>query len=544
MKKLSLRSKIVVIGVVLPLIFTLVLFVMYAISSRREAQEALIQKARTVASSSQSIRETAEKNWDLGIISTDKLREWADAGDTEKLVSSVPVATAWQTAQADGERNGYEFRVPKFEPRNPANKPNKLEAEVLTKLKNESLEEYYVVDSDSQTLHYFQPIRLTESCMACHGDPAQAQTLWGNDQGLDPLGAPMENWKIGEIHGAFEVVQSLAPAQAAIRTSLAKAGVVLLIGIVVIGLCFFFAIGHWVEKPIFNVAKLLRGGSDQVDNAAHQVAEAAQLLAEGACSQAATTEEISAAMEEMSSMTAQNADHAQQANTLATSARQSAEAGNRSTQLMDQAIQDIQQSSSETAKIIKVIDDIAFQTNLLALNAAVEAARAGEAGKGFAVVAEEVRNLAMRSAEAAKNTTAMIEQSVENAEKGVEITEGVTKSLSEIVNSIGQTADLISEIAAASNEQNGAVRQIHQSLTQMETTTQSNAASSQESSSAAAEMQHQAQEVNRVTMELIAMIRGAATSEDSSSDPKQKNFSLTDETFHRISKSPRKHVTA
>ena len=418
MRNMSLRNKIVAIGVVLPFVFTVALLVMYSIQSRRQAVDALLQKAKTVCSSSHSVRENAERSWDLGIVTTDKLLEWARQGDKERVVSSVPIATAWQTAQADGKKNGYEFRVPKYEPRNPANQPDAMEADVLNRMKAESLDEYYTIDKKTNALHYFQPIRLSQSCMVCHGDPSRSETLWGNDRGLDPTGEPMENWKVGEVHGAFEVIQSLAPAQAILRDSLAKAGTILVIGMLLIATTFFFAIRRWVEKPIFTIAQSLGEGSGQVNEASVQVSEAANLLAEGVSSQAATTEEISAAMEQMSSMTGQNADNAQKARMLAQNARESAEAGDRSTQLMNQAIQDIQQSSAETANIIKVIDEIAFQTNLLALNAAVEAARAGEAGKGFAVVAEEVRNLAMRSADAAKNTASMIEQSVENAQKG------------------------------------------------------------------------------------------------------------------------------
>jgi len=180
---------------------------------------------------------------------------------------------------------------------------------------------------------------------------------------------------------------------------------------------------------------------EQVASASNQVSSASQSLAEGATEQAASLEETSSSLEEMASMTKQNADNAQQANTLAGEAQKAANDGNGAMQRMNDAINEIQKSSDETAKIIKVIDEIAFQTNLLALalNAAVEAARAGEAGKGFAVVAEEVRNLAMRSAEAAKNTTALIEESTKNAKNGVDIASEVSKKLEDIVQSISKT---------------------------------------------------------------------------------------------------------
>jgi len=166
----------------------------------------------------------------------------------------------------------------------------------------------------------------------------------------------------------------------------------------------------------------------------------------------------------------------EQANTLASDARTAADDGTQAMGKMSDAINDIQKSSDETAKIIKVIDEIAFQTNLLALNAAVEAARAGETGKGFAVVAEEVRNLAMRSAEAAKNTTAMIAESVKNAKNGVDIAGEVEKTLSEIVTGVGKTTELVGEIAAASQEQAQGIDQVNTAVAQMDKVTQQNAA--------------------------------------------------------------------
>ena len=231
---------------------------------------------------------------------------------------------------------------------------------------------------------------------------------------------------------------------------------------------------------------------EQVSSAGQQISASSQTLAEGSTEQAASLEETSSSLEEMAAMTKQNADNAQQANTLAAEARKAAGAGTESMVRMSAAIKDIQKSSDQTAKIIKVIDEIAFQTNLLALNAAVEAARAGEAGKGFAVVAEEVRNLAMRSAEAAKNTANMIEESVKNSKNGVDIATEVGKVLDEIVQSIGKTTDLVSEIAAASAEQAQGIDQVNTAVAQMDKVTQQNAANAEESASAAEELSSQA----------------------------------------------------
>ncbi len=239
----------------------------------------------------------------------------------------------------------------------------------------------------------------------------------------------------------------------------------------------------------------------QVSSASGEISSGAQSLAEGANEQASSLEEVSSSLEEMSSMTKQNADNSNQAKILATEAKAAANEGDESMKKMAEAIREIKQSSDNTAKIIKSIDDIAFQTNLLALNAAVEAARAGEAGKGFAVVAEEVRNLAMRSAEAAKNTANMIEESVKNSDRGVNITEEVAKSLGQIVDRTQKVGDLIAEIAAASNEQALGIEQVNTAVAQMNQVTQSNAANSEESASASEELSSQAAELANMVSE-------------------------------------------
>jgi methyl-accepting chemotaxis protein len=333
-----------------------------------------------------------------------------------------------------------------------------------------------------------------------------------------------------------------ARAQSTFQTTLSLiATIVGVVLAVVLGMVMTRAI----TRPIHRIITGLTTGSEQVASAAGQVSAASQSLAEGATEQAAGLEETSSSLEEMSSMTKQNADNAQQANTLASEARKAADTGAESMTRMSRAINDIQKSSDETAKIIKVIDEIAFQTNLLALNAAVEAARAGEAGKGFAVVAEEVRNLAMRSAEAAKNTASMIEESVKNARNGVDIAAEVGKVLDEIVQSIGKTTNLVGEIAAASQEQAQGIDQVNTSVSQMDKVTQQNAANAEESASASEELSNQAESMNEIVGELIALVGGAAAKNTNCRDsrparrtvPKQakaRPLRPSDGTWHKI----------
>jgi methyl-accepting chemotaxis protein len=251
-----------------------------------------------------------------------------------------------------------------------------------------------------------------------------------------------------------------------------------------------------VNSAIANLETALnqaRDAAGQVNSASVQISDGSQSLASGANEQASSLEEISASLEELTSMTNQNADNASQANTLAEEAKNASAKGTESMVRMSDAINKIQESAEQTAKIVKTIDEIAFQTNLLALNAAVEAARAGDAGKGFAVVAEEVRSLAARSAEAAKNTADMIEESGKNAEGGVRISEEVAGSLTEIQQQSNKTADLMAEIAAGSKEQAAGLTQINDGVSQMDTVTQKNAANSEQSAAAAEELSAQAQ---------------------------------------------------
>jgi methyl-accepting chemotaxis protein len=236
---------------------------------------------------------------------------------------------------------------------------------------------------------------------------------------------------------------------------------------------------------------------NQIGSAASQVADSSQTLSQGATEQAASLQEISASMNQITSQTQLNADNAGQASMLAGQARDSADRGNRQMSEMVDAMAAINESGHSISKIIKAIDEIAFQTNLLALNAAVEAARAGQHGKGFAVVAEEVRNLAARSAKAAQETSALIEDAVTRAEHGSKIADRTAEALTEITTGITRVADLAAEISAASSEQAQGLEQINIGLGQIDQATQQNTASAEESAAAAEQLSSMAAELNR-----------------------------------------------
>ena len=260
-------------------------------------------------------------------------------------------------------------------------------------------------------------------------------------------------------------------------------------------------LGHALRTMSENLNQLVGQVNEsavQIDSGSSQVSDASQSLSQGSVEQASSLEEISSSMTEIGSQTKANADNATQANQLAASAMHSAEKGTSQMQQMVSAMTDIDESSQQISKIIKVIDDIAFQTNLLALNAAVEAARAGKHGKGFAVVAEGVRSLAGRSAKAAHETGELIEGASKKVQSGTLIAGQTEEALCGIVTEITKVADLVGEIASASNEQAQGISQVSIGLQQIDGVTQQNAANAEETASESEELSSQATIMQRL----------------------------------------------
>ncbi|MCL2077727.1 MAG: methyl-accepting chemotaxis protein [Oscillospiraceae bacterium] len=260
---------------------------------------------------------------------------------------------------------------------------------------------------------------------------------------------------------------------------------------------------HNLVKNMNDMFGEINSSSSQVDSGAKQIADGAQSLSQGSTEQAASIEQLSSSVSEIAGQTKVNAEMAEKAASLSEVIKGNAEKGNRQMDEMMEAVRDINTASQNISKVIKVIDDIAFQTNILALNAAVEAARAGQHGKGFAVVAEEVRNLAAKSAEAAKETGDMIQNSMEKAELGSRIASETAVSFTEISQGINESSQIVSEIAKSSKEQSMGISQINIGIDQVAQVVQQNSATAEESAAASEEMSGQ----SAMLQELISQFK-------------------------------------
>jgi ABC-type transporter Mla subunit MlaD len=274
----------------------------------------------------------------------------------------------------------------------------------------------------------------------------------------------------------------------------------------VVGL--YLLISRLVINPINRISNTLNDGAKQIASASNQVSSASQTLSEGTSEQAASLEETSSSLEQMSSMIKQNADNANQADNIMKETNQVVSDANNSMAELIKSMEEISKASEQTSNIIKTIDEIAFQTNLLALNAAVEAARAGDAGAGFAVVADEVRNLAMRAAEAAKNTSDLIEGTVKRVKDGSALVARTNEAFSKVAESDAKAGELVAEISVGSNEQAHGIEQINKAVIEMDKVTQVSAANAEEMASTSEELNAQVKQMENVVNELVALIGG------------------------------------
>ncbi len=344
-------------------------------------------------------------------------------------------------------------------------------------------ENYYEEVDSVPYLTLVRPILNEKKCNHCHG--ASRKVL-----------------------GGLLVRQSLAGTEEALSGLRNKSIGVGVIGVLLAVVSLYFLITLKVVKPIKLLTQILRDGANEVADAAGGVAGSSHTLAGGASEQAASLEQTSAAFEEIASMTRRNDDSASQADVLVKNTLGKVEEASNFMHDLDVSHKEIVAASEETQKIVNTIDAIAFQTNLLALNAAVEAARAGEAGAGFAVVAEEVRNLAMRSAEAAKTTSRLIETTVAKIAEGERLGSKTNEAFAEVIEEMAKVGTLVGDIVIASHEQTEGVEQINTTMSQIDGVVQQNAANAEEIASAVEELNAQAEETKNIVRQLEIIVEG------------------------------------
>ncbi|HIJ79573.1 MAG: methyl-accepting chemotaxis protein [Desulfobulbaceae bacterium] len=334
--------------------------------------------------------------------------------------------------------------------------------------------------------------------------------------------APIGFVEIGLTYAAIQVDVDQVAAEIDEQTTLTEAElseaawrlgrfIFVATGLIVLVLCFaiHWTLSRFVIRPVGEIISGLEDNAAQVTDSSLQMSGAAHQLAEGASEEAASLEQTSASLEEVSTMARRNADNATECNGLMKEVDTVVKKANQSMAAQTLAMEEISKASEETSKIIKTIDEIAFQTNLLALNAAVEAARAGEAGAGFAVVANEVRNLAMRAAEAARNTAGLIEGTVSKVKEGEVLVEQTNADFGEVAELASKVGTLVGEIAVASNEQTTGLNQVNTAMGEIDRVTQQTAASSEEAASASEELSAQAEYMKKHVHDLAELIGGS-----------------------------------
>jgi len=522
---LPVLFKLLITGIGTIVVLVFVLFVFYYKNDQAQTIQSYVEKSRSICLISESIRNEMEQKWELGLFSKDQIKEWAQNGEMKKIMASIPVVSAWQASMRKAELGGYVFRVPKFSPRNEKNTPDygqdyKIEGPALEKMEKEGLNEYFVIDKKNNSVRYFLPVKLSEICLICHGDPGQSKTLWGRNDGKDPTGGTIENWKAGEMHGAFEVIQSLDSADAALRVRVLKAILIVLLGIFVSIVIFFFVI-RTITRPItegmvfaeklatgdlrheiqtkqmdevgrlsISLNKMIGNFHDIIVNINQSVSRlksssvelttTSESMSSEVCDTTERSVNVAHAAREMSdrmnSVAAAVEETSTNVNMVATAAEEMSATINeiarnseKSRQITEDAVDKAEQASikvkklgeaaKDIGKVTSTIADISEQTNLLALNATIEAARAGEAGKGFNVVATEIKELARQTSDATNDISGKIEHMQQS-------TNDVVFQINEISKVIHDVNEIVSTIAAAVEEQSAVTKEIAQNVSQ------------------------------------------------------------------------------
>jgi methyl-accepting chemotaxis protein len=556
-RSLGVITKIVLTVTCLVVAVVGVNFILFIRAYEHDVEEAMMAKAASFTAAadeakalqSQSIRHGAVDM--KGLLADAKAQVAAGKSYKEtKFFTAIPVVFGWTAASQAAKREGLEFHVPAFQARNKENEPaaGSFRAKLLQKLtedfKAKGTESLGEIDEETDTLHYMRAIKLDASCMMCHGDPEKLSVVDenGNRTGKDELGFTMENWKEGDMHGAYEVAMPLAPMYAQVA-SFTREALLVTVPLVCFALGgFVLLLRSMVAKPLNNLVAMVKeiatgdltkrigmnrgdeigrlahcfdvfvdslhkaigqvaGATNQVASAATEIASSAEEMALGLQKQGQQSQQVSAAVEELASSVTEVAKKSTEATKAATDSRKEADEGGQVvTKTVDEinaiagdvtqsatAVTHLGKKSEQIGEIIKVINDIADQTNLLALNAAIEAARAGEHGRGFAVVADEVRKLAERTTSATEEVAKSIREIQDDTRRAVQTIEAGSQRVTKGVDLARSAGEALSKITAGS-----------QNVTSM---VESIAAAAEEQSAAAEQIARSVEQIDSVTRE-------------------------------------------
>ncbi len=378
-----------------------------------------------------------------------------------------------------------------------------------------------VVRSDADRLHLYEPLFVD-------ADMARFNPKWQVGEFYGMLYVELSKQRVNAVVAAerrtiASVIESGRATHRAVETrGLLLSGLTFTLGLALIAVALHLVINRQIHRPISAAVSRLLGNAEMVGLSSSELSTRGQLMAESASIQAASLQESALTLAEIADQTRRNAADAAEARAVTENLRATTEAGRAAMLRMNDAMEQIKHAADDTGRIIKTIDEIAFQTNLLALNAAVEAARAGDAGKGFAVVAEEVRNLAQRSAAAARDTSALIEQSLSSSSQGVGTCGEVTTTLDAIVSGMAMVQEIICRVAAVAESQSTSISEVNGAVSQLDDLTQNDAAVAQESAASAQELSAEAVEMNGLALLLESVLSGAVRAEAAPSKGKQR----------------------